>query len=109
MTLLETWRRYSQKNHDQVTQYLLRVNQLKQNNEQPGGRDDEPPRILRTSDITGFMEAAEARPPSGIKSARKMLIKQHPYRMASIDSEYRWLQKQMTEMHMNPEDARWLL
>lgn len=40
---------------------------------------------------------------------RKRIEQEHPYRYAALQREYRWLQRRLKKMGLNPEDARWLL
>lgn len=47
--------------------------------------------------------------PSGIKALKRKLEREHPLRIAALQSHMRWLEKQCMKYDINPEDARWLL
>lgn len=48
-------------------------------------------------------------PPRTIEETRKRLTILNAVRMARIQKDFRWMQKQMKNMGLNPEDARYLL
>ena len=53
--------------------------------------------------------AAYDRPPSNLATLRKRIYSLSPVRWKRMQRDFRWMQKQMKKMGLNPEDARWLL
>ncbi len=67
-------------------------------------------RTLRDEEILGWFEAADARKPTMTRDDLiKYLEKKNSYRMWRIRYDYKWVQKQLKKLGMNPEDARELL
>jgi hypothetical protein len=67
-------------------------------------------RPLDEDDYISFDEAVQQRkPPRGIADIKKELTQRNFMRMYALRKDFRWLQKQMKKMGLNPEDARWIL
>lgn len=67
-------------------------------------------RLLTDNDIDSFNEAADQRKPQRTQTnIIEALRKKDGHRMWRLQRDYRWMQKQMKKMGLNPEDARWLL
>lgn len=71
---------------------------------------DTPPRPLTPDDVGSFFKAAE-KPKPPVKDAawvRKQLSVRNPVRWARLQRDYRWMQKSMKKMGLNPEEARYI-
>lgn len=67
-------------------------------------------RQLRDEDILGFYEAADARKPMMTRDeVIAHLKRKNSHRMWRIGYDYRWMQKELKKLGMNPDDARELL
>ncbi len=67
-------------------------------------------RPLTEQDFDGFRAAADERPkPRTIEDIRRRLTERNFVRMNRLQKEYRWMQREMKKMGLNPEDARWVL
>jgi hypothetical protein len=72
--------------------------------------EDNSQAVLTESDVDSFLKAADERTkPKSIEQVREILRRKNPVRMARLQSDSRWLRRQMKKMGLNPEDARWLL
>ena len=61
-------------------------------------------------DFDGWFEAAEFQVgPRTRQTIIKALQKKNPHRMWRLRHDYRWVQKQMKKMGLDPNDARELL
>lgn len=68
------------------------------------------PRKATEDDIAGWFEAAEMqRGPKTRAAIIAALERKNKYRMWRLRYDYRWLQKQLKRMGLNPEDAKELL
>lgn len=67
------------------------------------------PRPLSGVDITAFIEAAESKPPRGVPEMRRYVQLKNPVRWRRMQRDFRWMQRKMKKLGLNPEDARWLL
>lgn len=73
------------------------------------GYRGQPPRIVTPNELDSWFEAADARPKVGTKSVADRIRSRNPFRWRRLLRDYRWAQKEMKRMGLNPEDARWLL
>ena len=60
-------------------------------------------------DLFGSADDIDRRPPARIEELRKEIARSNPMRWLSLQTDLRWLKRQMKKRGMNPEDARWLL
>lgn len=68
---------------------------------------------LTDEDYVGFDAALDARAaqqlkPKNIEEVRTAIRRINPIKYRQVMSDYRWLQKQMQRLGLNPEDARYL-
>lgn len=64
------------------------------------------------TDLGRWFQAAIATPPappSGVEAIRSAVRQKNPVRWARLQREFRWMQRRMKKMGLNPEDARWIL
>jgi hypothetical protein len=67
-------------------------------------------RYLTDEDYDSFDQAADQRQPQLSRGKIEAeLNRRNHHRMWRLRRDYRWVQKQMGKMGLNPEDARWLL
>jgi hypothetical protein len=70
------------------------------------------PRPLAPSDIVSWDIAASERPSGPARTmdrVKRDLINRNPVKWRRLQKEYRYFQKQMEKMGLNPEDVRFLL
>lgn len=69
-----------------------------------------PPVRLDEHTIESFMAASEKRPQQmTIDLLQAKLKRKNPVRWNRLQSDMRWMRRQMVRMGRNPDDARWLL
>lgn len=70
-------------------------------------------RPLTEDDVSDFERAAADRDktmkPKTRDQVRSAMFAKNPVRMARIESDFRWMQRQMKKFDLNPEDARHVL
>jgi len=67
------------------------------------------PRSLDADDYSMFDRAVNERPPRVNQTVEQHMRKKNFFRWHRLKRDYRWLQRQMKKMGMNPEEARWYL
>lgn len=76
-------------------------------------RVDPVPGPATDEDRAGWFAAASERPRVPALTTRQQLhgylFHKNPVRMRRLRSDFKWMQKELTKMGRNPEDARWLL
>lgn len=79
-----------------------------QSTRQPNIRRD-----LTEEDRTGWQEAMDSREqsikPRTIQDVQALLRHRNPIRWNQLRRDFRWMQKEMKRMGLNPEDARYIL
>ena len=70
----------------------------------------QPPRKPSEADYTSWDQAAEHRPrPRSTEASRRAIMLDNPVRWNRLQREFKWVQKRMVKMGLNPEEARWIL
>jgi hypothetical protein len=71
------------------------------------------PRNLTEADRIGWADAQDSREssmkPRTTQDVRALVRNRNPIKWAQLQGNYRWLQKEMKKMGLNPEDARYIL
>lgn len=70
------------------------------------------PHRVTDEELIGWDAAADGRKPpkpATIEEVRAALRRINPVKWHNVQSDYRWVQKQMKKMGLNPEDARFIL
>jgi len=72
------------------------------------------PRDLTEDDRLGWYDAGTERSkkaprPSTIEDVQKLIKNRNPVRWYSLQSDFKWVQKEMRKLGLNPEDARYIL
>lgn len=70
-----------------------------------------PPRQLTERDVNAMYEAAIKRPKPirNREQIRQIMCDKNPWRWRRLQSDMRWLRRQMKRAGFDPEDARWLV
>lgn len=74
-------------------------------------RDKGGPRVPTSEELDSWFDDGKQVPPSNHtrESIRSAIKSRNPVRFNRMMRDFRWMQKQMKKMGLNPEDARWLL
>lgn len=69
------------------------------------------PRNLTDKDYDAWEAAFSQRPPEvrTVEQARKAIQHMNPVKWRQLQGDYKWLQRKMKKLGLNPEDARFLL
>jgi hypothetical protein len=71
------------------------------------------PRNLTEADRIGWADAQDSREssmkPRTIEDVKALVRNRNPIRWRQLQGDFRWLQKEMKKMGLNPEDARYIL
>lgn len=79
------------------------------------GRDQETSRLrnLTDDDRNAWADAQDSREkaikPRTIQDVQVLIRNRNPIRWAQLQRDFRWMQKEMKRMGLNPEDARYIL
>lgn len=68
-----------------------------------------PPRPATDDERLSWFNAARSQKPGNYDTVRKFLEAKNPYRWARIQSDQHWMEKQLTKLGLDPEDARFYL
>lgn len=76
-------------------------------------KDPVVPRDLTSEDRAGWANAQDARlkPPkvSTVNDVRRLIRNRNPVRWHQMQRDFKWVQKEMKRIGLNPEDARFML
>lgn len=72
------------------------------------------PRPLTLEDRAGWADAQDrghkiSRKPETLEAVRKLIKHRNPVRWMQLQRDYKWVQKEMKKLGLNPEDARYIL
>lgn len=71
------------------------------------------PRDLTEYDRAGWADAQDAREaavtPRTVNSAQRLIRQRNPVKYRRLEKDFKWLQKEMVRIGLNPEDARYIL
>ena len=72
-------------------------------------------RPLTEEDRVGWYDAQDtmrrnmSKEPKNIESVRRLIRHRNPVRWYNLQRDFKWVQKEMKKMGLNPEDARYIL
>lgn len=73
------------------------------------------PRPLTVEDRTGWADEQDkrghrvSRTPQNLGEVRKLIKHRNPLRWMQLQRDFKWVQKEMKRLGLNPEDARYIL
>lgn len=71
------------------------------------------PRDLTEADRLGWYDAGDEREksikPRTVQDVQSLIRNRNPVRWRQLQGHYKWLQKEMKRIGLNPEDARYIL
>lgn len=76
--------------------------------------DTSKPRDLTDEDRAGWADAQDARMsspmrPKTMEDVQRLIRNRNPIRWRQVRRDFRWVQKEMKKLGLNPEDARFIL
>jgi len=66
------------------------------------------PRQLTPEDIASFDQQFLEKPPPNREQMIEILKRRNPVRWWRLQSDYRWMRRELKKAGRNPEDARWM-
>lgn len=67
------------------------------------------PRSMTESEISATLKEGWTDAPKSIDKIRQQIQRDNPVRWARLQREFRWAQKRMRKLGLNPDDVRWIL